>query len=150
MTDDRAVSSTVNYVLGLGIAFALVTGLLLAGGNFVQDQRESSIRTELEVVGEHVSADIMMADRLNGTAGGDGTIRVRRSLPNRVSGSPYVMAIEGGEDPQLVLETDSPAVTVEVAFTNTTAVETSRVSGGPVTVNRTDAGTLRLEGGNDR
>lgn len=147
MSDDRAVSTTINYVLGLGIAFALITGLLLAGGNFVQDQREQSMETELEVIGEQVAADIAMADRLAQTTTDNDTVEVSRTLPERVGGSSYAIAVEGEDDPYLVLETRSPEVTVEVEFENATAVDNSRITGGPIVVNKTESDELRVEAG---
>lgn len=146
-SDDRGVSVTVNYILGLSIAFLLVTGLFITGGDFVQDQRETSVRTELEVLGEQLAADISMADRLAQTATGDETVRVKRSLPSRVSGSSYSITVEGGSDPNLVLSANDPDIEVEVEFRNDTDVELRSINGGPIVVNLTASGTLDLERG---
>lgn len=62
--DDRGVSMTVSYILGLSIAFLLVIGLFLTAGDFVTEQRETSIRTEMEVLGEQIATDITLADRM--------------------------------------------------------------------------------------
>lgn len=146
MTDDRAVSTTVNYVLGLSIAFALVTGLFMAGGDFVQNQREDSIRVELEVLGEQVAADLMMADRLAETTTDNETVRVRRTLPPRVGGSSYSVSVEGGEDPYVVMQSSQPEITVEAEFTNETNVEMTEVNSRHLIVNYTAESTLAIEG----
>jgi hypothetical protein len=146
MRDDRAVSITINYVLGLAIAFVLVIGLLFAGGNFIEDQRENAIRAELAVLGEQVGADLLRADRLAATTTENETVRLRRRLPNTVAGTSYTIGIRGGRDPVLVLNASS-GVTVRVEMANQTAVERSRVLGGPVAITYTDSDALVLEDG---
>jgi hypothetical protein len=155
MTDDRArgsraadrgVSTTLNYVLGLAIALILITGLLLAGGTFVESQRDQSIETELSVLAEQVSADVMAADRLAETTTDNETVRVGRDLPARVAGSTYEVRIEGGSDPRVVARTSDPEIAVEVPVETSTGIESSSVSGGPVAVNYTASDELRLEG----
>ncbi|MCU4716614.1 DUF7266 family protein [Halapricum hydrolyticum] len=143
MRDDRAVSTTVNYVLGLSIAFLLIAGLFLAGGDFVQDQRETSVETELRVIGEQFAADMESADRLAQTTE-NGTVVVERSAPSRVSGTGYTVAIEGGDDPRLVLTAHDPDVEVTAQFSNRTAVQPTRISGGSIQVTET-GGQLVLE-----
>lgn len=128
---DRAVSVTVNYVLGLAIATLLIGGLLIATGDVVGDRRESAIRGELEVVGQRVSSGLETADRLN-RAGGE-TVELRVSAPRRVAGEGYTIEVDPSRR-LVVLETDDPAVSVEVPFRNETDVAGSTVEGGPVVV----------------
>jgi len=91
---DRAVSSTLNYVLSLGIMAVLVTGLLSAGGGFVEDRQEEVIRSELEVIGQQVASDVQRADRLV-TAGDDNReVTLAQSLPERISGTGYRISLE--------------------------------------------------------
>lgn len=40
--DDRAVSSAVTHALALGITAILMSGLLIAAGTMLDDQRENS------------------------------------------------------------------------------------------------------------
>lgn len=141
--DDRAVSTTVNYVLGLSIAFLLIAGLFLAGGDFVRDQRETSIETELRVISEQLAADMESADRLAQTAE-NGTVVVERSAPSRVSGTGYTIAVEGGDDPRLVLTANDPDIEVTAQFSNRTAVEETRITGGSIQVTET-GGQLVIE-----
>jgi hypothetical protein len=145
-TDDRGVSVTVNYILGLSIAFLLVIGLLLTAGDFVTDQRETSIRTEMEVLGEQIATDITMADRMALTTTDNDTVSVRRSLPDRVSGTGYTIAVEGDDDPYLVLISHDPEIRVRAEFTNRTDIEMTRIQGGSIRVTDTDSG-LEVERG---
>jgi hypothetical protein len=110
--DARAVSTTVGYALTLGVTALLVTGLLIAGGGFLQEQRETSTRSELEVIGHQVASDIASADRL---AGADVTeVSIRRSLPQRVTGSAYSITVENSPQLHLVLTSADPEVTVRI------------------------------------
>lgn len=146
MSEDRAVSTTLNYVLGLGITFVLITGLLIAGTGFVEDQRESAMRAELQVLGQQLATDLAMADRLAATTSADNrTVTIRRNLPSRVAGKGYTVSVEGGQYPHLVLETDGADVSVQVNVTNRTDVTMTEVSGGPVQVNYTDGDEIALE-----
>jgi hypothetical protein len=147
MTDTRGVATTLNYVLGLAIALVLITGLLIAGGTFVETQRDASIRTELAVVGEQVSSDVQTADRLAQTTTNNETVRVGRELPPRVAGNTYQVRIEGGSDPRIVVRTIDPEINVTVPVRTTVPVARSTASGGSVVVNYTAAGELELEGG---
>jgi len=143
MRDDRGVSMALGYVLGLSIAFLLVAGLFVAGGNFVQEQRETSVRTEMAVISEQIASDMESADRLAQSTE-NGTIVVERSLPSRVSGSSYTVSIEGGADPRLVLRTRDPDVEITAQFSNVTAVESTETTGGSIQVTYAD-GALVLE-----
>lgn len=145
MTEDRGVSTTLNYVLGLAIALILITGLLVAGGTFVENQRDQSIRTELSVLAEQVSSDVMMADRLAETTSDNRSVRVSRDLPPRVAGSSYEISVEGGSDPQVVIQTTDPEITVRIPVKTSTPIESSSVSGGATAVNYTASDRLALE-----
>jgi len=143
--DDRGVSTTLNYVLGLAIALILVTGLLLAGGTFVENQRDQSIETELEVLAEQVSSDVEMADRLVETTSDNESVQVGRDLPARVAGSTYEVRIDSGTDPQVVVRTTDPEIAVRVPVKTSTPIESSSVSGGTIAVNYTASDELALE-----
>lgn len=143
MTGERGVSTVVGYIVILGITAILITGLLIAGGGFVQDQRETTIREELKVVGQRISGDVSTAERL-GTVGDGGDAEIRRALPTDVAGATYTVRItdSGTDGPRLVLNTTEPAVTVSVpiALTKDTAahegseVVESEVTGGDVVI----------------
>jgi hypothetical protein len=89
--DDRAVSTALGYVLSLAIASLLISGLMLAAGGFVESERERVVRSELEVIGQTLVADVEGADRLASSI--DGDVRVRSSLPRRVGSSTYTIEI---------------------------------------------------------
>lgn len=135
MNRSRALSTALGYVLTLGITAILVSGLLIAGGNFIEDQREQVIETELEVVGEQVASHINAADRLNQSGGADGTtVAIEQPFPGDVAGASYSLTLEGNESPHLRLETTRPQIVVEVGLTNTTALGQSSASGGDIVV----------------
>lgn len=134
-TDDRAVSTTLGYTLSLTVATLLVGGLLIASGGFVEDQRERTVRNELQVIGQQVSADVAAADRLASTDGTNDRVVVGRNLPNEVTGVRYTIAVESdGGETYLTLSTNSPDVSVRVNLATETSVAETDVSGGDVRV----------------
>jgi len=134
MKSTRAVSRVLGYVLTLSITAVLVSGLLIAGGALIEDQREQVIETELQVIGEQVTSHINAADRLNQSSEGDQKIRISQPFPSDVSGTSYRLTIEEQESPVLRLETNRPEVSQEIPLRNTTAVEQSTTSGGTVVI----------------
>lgn len=133
--DDRAVSTTLGYVLSLGIASLLITGLMLAGGGFVENQREQVIRSELEVVGETLIADVEGADRLASAV--DGDVRVKSTLPRRVGSSAYTIDIT--DEPtsgvyEVTLSAAAVDVSVSLRLVTSTDLATSGVDGGELVV----------------
>lgn len=138
MTDagERAVSTTMGYVLVLGIVTLLLTGLLFASTDFVTDQREGTVRNELRVVGQQVADDLAAADRLVRASDGGTAVTVARDLPDEVTGSPYTVDVDLGAGPPVtvVLESSDPEVTVEVNVWVETDVAASTVTGGRIEV----------------
>ena len=140
---NRAVSTTLGYALTLGITTLLITGLLVGMGGFIEDQRERAIRSELEVVGQQLAADVEAGDRFVGA--GDTDFAVQRSLPNDVVGVSYrISVVVDGMDTYLRLSTSNPAVTVEVDMALTASIAETTVTGGQVVVTY-DAGSGNLE-----
>ncbi|WP_224332167.1 DUF7266 family protein [Haloprofundus halobius] len=137
---DRAVSTTLSYVLALGITGILISGLLVAGGGLVEDQRDRTLENELRVVGQQLAADLETADALAASAP-SGTVRLDRRLPSRVVGTSYVVDVVDGDDDgeadSIRLSTSSPDVAVTVAFVTRTAVATESVNGGDVRIDYT-------------
>lgn len=131
---DRAVSTTLNYVLSLGIATLLITGLLLAGGTFVDDRRENVVRSELTVVGQQIAADLARADRLVTASAGPTDVRVEQSLPERITGVLYRVSLHESPDQRLVLNTTEVEVSVAVNVTTRTPLEDSRAEGGDLSI----------------
>jgi hypothetical protein len=136
--DDRAVSTTVGYALTLGVAALLITGLLIAGGGFLENQREVTTETELEVIGEQVSADIASADRLS--ASDADVVNITRNLPDSVTGSQYTISVRTSPQTHLELRSVDPEVTVRVdVAVNEAALAATDIGGGNIQVsyNRT-------------
>lgn len=134
MSRDRALATALGYVLTLGITAILVSGLLVAGGTFVEDQREDVIETELEAVGEQIASHINAADRLNQSGVGTTYVNITQPFPADVTGTTYRITLEERADPVLRLESNRPTITTEIGLTNTTAVGQSTASGGSVLI----------------
>lgn len=146
MTDERAVSVTVNYAMNLAVAAILIAGLMTVTGDVVEDRRDSATRAELTVVANRVTADLMSADRM-AQAGTDPEVRIETELPNRVAGSHYTIAINATPtDPHVTLEPTGSSVTVTVPFQNATAVRNGTVSGGDLEIVLADDGRLEVRG----
>lgn len=125
---DRAVSTALGYVLTLGIATILISGLLIAAGTTVEDRRDGTTRSSLDVAGERLASHLMAADRLAETSGSR-EVSVAAPLPSRIAGSGYAVTVDPANS-TLVLESDAPDVTVRVDFTTSTPVDAATVRGG--------------------
>lgn len=135
ITDERAVSTTLGYALNLAVATLLVSGLLIAGGGFVKDQRERTAHSQLQVIGQQIAADVAAADRLANTGGTIDSVIVGRDLPETVTGAGYSIAVQSdATGAYLTLSTTSPDVSVRVNVTSETSVTETGISGGDVRV----------------
>jgi len=134
---DRGVSISVNYVLTLAITTLLMTGLLFATGNLVEDRRDSATRSELRVVGERVASSLMAADRL--AQSGPTSVVVDTDAPERVAGLQYTVSLNATNQ-QIVLEPANTEVVVRIPFENQTAIADSSASGGSVSLVLRDPG----------
>jgi hypothetical protein len=131
---DRATSTTLAYVLTLGIATILVSGLIVAGSTFVEDRRELVIRQELEVIGEHITSNIDQVDRYVRAGNEVSTARVEQDLPNSVTGATYNVRLADSGDPTLYLNSTQPDVSVSVNVTTLTDIQESNAGGGAIVV----------------
>ncbi|MFB6109411.1 MAG: hypothetical protein ABEJ60_00855 [Halodesulfurarchaeum sp.] len=140
---DRGVSTVVGYVLNIGIATILIAGLLIAGTGLVADQRERIARTELEVLGNRIAANLETADRLPD----DGTVTVRMTLPKTVLGSSYRVHIHTADGAVTIrLTMTDPAVVETVPVANESRVKEATVPGGPILIHGNN-GTLVVRDG---
>jgi len=134
MSDRRAVSTTLSYVLSLAIATVLITGLILAGGGYIDSQREQVIRDELIVTGQQLAADIERVDRLVRAGNTSSvTVTMNRSFSNRVTGASYQLTVMPGAQ-TLVLNTTRPEVIVRVGLASETDLGKSQVRGGEIQI----------------
>ena len=149
VTGERGVSPVLGYVLTLGISTLLVSGLLIAASGFVDTQREQTTESELQVIGQQVSADIAAADRLHRTDGATDVV-IKRELPDSVVGSEYTVFVrsdnDGPTDAYLRLTTALPNVTVEVGVASETNVANSAVGGGEIEISY-DGSALEVTNG---
>jgi hypothetical protein len=142
----RGQSIALDYTLGLAVGFLLITGLIIAGGDYVTSQRDRAQQAELRVVGQQLAADIEAADRLVGSTT-NGDVRIERSLPATVARSTYSIEVVDDEDPWLVLSSHGAPVEVRVELTNQTALAPTTINGGLVVVDYTPSGELELRSG---
>lgn len=139
--DERGVSTTLGYILNLTVATLVVTGLLVAGGDIVADQRDQTTRSELRVIGQQLAADLVAADELAATAEPGDTVRIERQLPREVAGRTYTIDVNpGGDQTTLRLSATGSDVTVEVALTLETPIAESSLNGREVRVRYADVG----------
>lgn len=139
---DRAVSTTLSYVLTLSITALLASGLIMAAGTTVENRQESVVEDELEVVGQQYASKMLAADRL-ATTGAD-EVRVELTAPSRVAGSSYRLTIADGSPATVRLE--ARTVDVDVTITvplKTTVVDTS-IRGGNARIVLTASGELEV------
>jgi hypothetical protein len=142
--DDRGVSTTLGYVLNLGVAAILVTTLLLAAGTMVDEQRDRAADTELRVVGERVAADLAAADRLARASNG-GTVAYQIETPRTLAGTTYDVRVNESGTDTLVLVGDRSGVTVSVEYHAEIPVNaTTESSGDLVVVYDSDTETLEV------
>lgn len=141
----RGVSTVVGYVLNVGVATLLISGLLIGGASLVESQEERTVRGELDVIGNRVAADLETADRLHRSA--NGTATLRSPLPERVAGTPYEIRVVGtatGAAVELVAQ--SPRITRRVPIANETRLVETTVSGGDIVIEASE-GTLEVTDG---
>jgi hypothetical protein len=137
---DRAVSTTLSYVLTLTITAMLASGLLIAAGSVVEDRQETVVRDELEVAGNQLASRLMAADRLVET--GAEVVTVQVPLPDSVAGSGYTVAVEPASD-RIVLEATGVETSVSVSYATHTGVAAASLSGGDLEI-ALDGGQLEV------
>lgn len=139
------MSTAVGYVLSLAITALLISGLLIAGGNYLDNERDRVARDQLDVLGEQVAGGVENTDRMAGGAAGSPVAFVRVTLPSRIAGSQYRITVDnttGAMAPdrpyayELVLEATSPDITAERRLTVRThhPMIEGTVAGGDVVV----------------
>lgn len=140
MMDDRAVSSVVAHALIIAIAMVLVSLILLTGTTYVEDQRDQTIRSQLNVVGQQVVGCMEHADRLvSATQNDPETLEVSCQLPNRVVGETYVVHV----DSTAVRLEATGGTSVEVPL-GSTSVEPTDLKGGRIVIEYHDGPYHRL------
>ncbi|WP_435063956.1 DUF7266 family protein [Halobaculum sp. EA56] len=129
---DRATSTTLSYVLTLGITAVLISGLLVAAGGTVERQREDTTREALQVIGQQLSARLMAADRL--VAAGATEVSVDVAFPGTVAGTTYSVTVRSGPPPTVEVTATDVRVSVVVGAATRTPVANASLAGGDVEI----------------
>lgn len=152
LPDERAVSFTVSYVLTVAIAVLLVGGVILAAGQTVKSQRESTVRNAATVAGDQTAATVMTVDRLVRASNESNLTNVTTvlSLPETLAGQPYRVSLNStdGED-FVVVETDSPSIAVRTPLVVELPVQNATVVGGDIRVVYHPSTNVTLVGGKE-
>jgi len=143
MRSERAVSTALGYTLSLAIASLLVTGLLIAGSDFVDDRREEVLQDELSVVGEQVASDVARVDRLAVAGTGTTKITLNQTYPERVTGSTYQISFETSPD-RIVLASTDPSIRVTVDINTVTPLASGASTDGGAVQTAYDSSTNEL------
>lgn len=138
MRGNRAVSSALSYALVVAITLSLTSGLVLGAEALVDEQRETAVRSQLEVVGQRLASTVATVDRM-GQLDGTSTASITREFPRRIAGAQYRIRVV--QHPAVAdrgtIYLDSRDlnvnVSVPVRLSDTTLAET-RINGGPLRV----------------
>lgn len=152
LTDDRSVSFTVSYVLTVAIAVLLVGGVILAAGQTVKSQRESTARNAATVAGDQTASTVMAVDRLvrAGNESNLSNVTTVLTLPGTLAGQPYRVSLNASNgDGFVVVEADSPSVSVRTSLIVEVPVENETVAGGDIRVVYHPSTNLTLVGGEE-
>lgn len=130
-TDERGVSRMFSYMLTIGIAMMLVTGLFVSGSALVENQQEETVRSQMSVVGERVAGSLEVADRLVRSPEETRELRLSRQLPSDLAGTTYTLSIDSDT---VVVREAGDDLSVETAFKTQTAVSTTSLAGGDIVI----------------
>lgn len=133
---DRGQSVAINYTLSLIIVTVLISALFMSMSDFMGDERERVTRSELEVLGNRITADIATTDRLARATDGDARTEIRTDIPPDVAGVDYSVTItsatagSGYYDVEVQLRAPAVDVNRNVSVRTSTEVSNSRLIGG--------------------
>lgn len=143
--EERGVSTALGYSLTLGITAVLISGLLIAGGTLVSDQRDRIADEELSVTVEQLASGLNDADRLAQSTDG-GVMQVQIWLPERIAGGAYTLELRNESDPsgqpaRATLTATAQGANAQASLSLRTGVPVANrtVIGGPLTVSHRDA-----------
>ncbi|WP_020221179.1 DUF7266 family protein [Halarchaeum acidiphilum] len=144
VTADRGVSTVVGYVLNLGIALLLVTGLLITTSGFVADQRHRAVEEGLGVVASHLAGDLATIDRLASTSDAE-HVAVRADVPEQVAGRAYTIHVspDGNTTKIQLVETRTGVTVTRSVHTSLTVSESTR-GGGSLRFVYDDDGSIEV------
>ena len=111
---DRAATPALTYVLAIGITAILVSGLLISSSGFVDDRRESTVREELEIVGERIAASVSALDAASASGG---TVSRRIEIPATILDTKYYVDLADCDGNETCLELRAADPTMDVVVT---------------------------------
>lgn len=137
---ERALSTTVNYVLALAITSILISGLLVAGTGYMDSQRTVAVGNALDVQNEQLADSIGELDRLaTAMDDSDGDAAIRVPLLDRVIDRSYRITIvgetEAGDDRHTYrLQANSGDIERETTVRTSIPIAETTVRGGSVVI----------------
>lgn len=130
-SDRRGVSTTVSYILAIGITVVLVSSLLVGVNAMMGGQSDRALDSELRVVGEGIAVEVTSVDRLADGADATDQLAMRIDAPTLIAGSPYRVELERtGSDARIRVQSSERAHIVPLD--NHSVIEPSSVQGGTI------------------
>lgn len=130
--DRRGVSTTISYVLAIGITVVLVAVLLVGMTAMMDGQRDRAVDSELRVVGEGIATELTTVDRIAVGAAADDTLAMRVEAPDRLAGQSYRVGLTVDDcttaDACVRIRTSDRSLLV--ALNNRTEVRSAELAGG--------------------
>jgi len=149
VSDTRGVSSTVSYVLNLGILLVLFISMLYGASAFVDSSSDASTRKALETTGQSVAGTIEAVDRLNRSTSSSVELGQRISLPDEIRGNSYRITITDGDDSGMCdpdsLQIESNDIQESISFVSCSEVAETDVQGGDLYVVRPEGTDSPIE-----
>lgn len=146
---ERGQSIAINYTFSLIIVSVLMSGLFIAMSGFLDNERENVTRSEFDVLGNRIAADIATVDRLALTTSGDADVRVRTEIPPTVAGTEYEVTItstpvSGAFEVEIELRAQDVSIVKNVSTRTRLPVTTSTFGGGAFEVS-SDGSTIEVD-----
>lgn len=133
-SDSRGVSPAVTQALTIGISTILVTGILLGGGQLIENQKESIAREGLVDIGSGIAADLVRLDQFN-TSSLDSNIAFTSRYPDRIADEQYrIKLVPTSSRTNIYVNLTSSDYSTVVRFQNQSNVCPSTADGGRLTV----------------
>jgi hypothetical protein len=133
MGDTRAVSPAVTQALTIGISTILISGLLLSGGQYIENRQEDTVRTGLQDIGSGVSSDLVRLDQFQ-TSGLDEDLLFTSAYPSELGGQGYRIEVVDGSPVTITVSSTAEDLSTTVRFESDTDVCDSTIGGGTIVV----------------
>ena len=131
--DTRAVSPAVTQALTIGISTILISGLLLSGGQYIENRQEDTVRTGLQDIGSGVTSDLVRLDQFP-TSSLEGDLQFRSEYPSELAGQGYRIEVVDGSPVTITVSSTTESLSTTVRFESDPDVCESTVGGGAVVV----------------